>query len=443
MNLKLHNILRIEHADIEIGGLTVLTGENNSGKSTVGKILFSILKAVNNVRQIDKMKTISVIKDELSAIRRMFRGSDNVDILNDIQSLSVTLTSGSISVDDLYQFLTNKAEKKNFSSRGFAVIRNHLARIKQHIKKLDNPELAVREEFDVIAKSEFMESMNSYGKRFSEIYFHDDTTDADGSVVNLKISDGKVDKVSLWGNSSIEDVTYIESPLYLHLLNSLRLSSPIQTASLRGIPTSLKKENVPYHLADMAEKILTGADDVIGIYDGLFGQNYRNQLKEINSVIGGEFVLNNKTKQLSFNQKGYTVPTISVASGIKSFGVLQRLIETDNVSTFKMLIWDEPENHLHPEWQTLFCKLIIELVSDGVPVVISSHSPYFVQALRYYAAAKGIERDVRYYMAEESDDNSLLSTIKEVTNDLNQVFSRLAAPLREIMNVDYVRNSMK
>ena len=42
MKLKLHNILKIEDADIEIGGLTVLTGENNSGKSTVGKILFSI-----------------------------------------------------------------------------------------------------------------------------------------------------------------------------------------------------------------------------------------------------------------------------------------------------------------------------------------------------------------------------------------------------------------
>ncbi len=55
---------------------------------------------------------------------------------------------------------------------------------------------------------------------------------------------------------------------------------------------------------------------------------------------------------------------------------------------------------------------------------------------------KGIEKDVKYYMAEDSDETKL-STLKEVTNDLNRVFTRLAAPLREIMNVDAVRNSMK
>ena len=71
MRLKLRNVLKIKNADIEIGGLTVLTGENDSGKSTVGKILFSILKAANNARQIDKMKTISLLKSELGTLKKM------------------------------------------------------------------------------------------------------------------------------------------------------------------------------------------------------------------------------------------------------------------------------------------------------------------------------------------------------------------------------------
>ena len=136
------------------------------------------------------------------------------------------------------------------------------------------------------------------------------------------------------------------------------------------------------------------------------------------------------------------VPPVSVASGVKSFGVMQRLIQTDSISTFKMLVWDEPEIHLHPEWQIVFCRMIVELVAKGVPIVVSSHSPYFVQALRYFASAKGIEKDVKYYMAEESDE-TMLATVKEVTDDLNRIFTRLAAPLRDIMNVDAVRNSMK
>lgn len=443
MKLKLHNILKIEDADIEIGGLTVLTGENNSGKSTVGKILFSILKAVNNVRQVDKMKTISIIRTELISLKRMFHRSEDTSILDDIQNLSLNIVDKLIDVNNLRQNLEIEAERRNFSSRMVAMIRSRLYRIEALIVKLDNPEVAVRDEFESIAKSEFMETLNSYGSMNSTILFHDDTSDADGSDIEISLYDGKVDYVRLLGNSSLEDVTYIESPLYLHILNTLRLTSSIPTTSLRGLPSYLRRENIPYHLADMADKILSSSDELSDLFNhDLFGTDYSSQLDEINSVIGGEFILNNKTKQLSFKENGHVVPPISVASGIKSFGVLQRLIQTDNISTFKMLIWDEPEIHLHPEWQIVFCKLIIELVAKGIPIVVSSHSPYFVQALRYFASAKGIEKDVKYYMAEESNETRL-STVKEVTNDLNRVFALLAAPLRDIMNVDAIRNSMK
>lgn len=443
MKLRLHNILKIEDADIEAGGLTVLTGENNSGKSTVGKILFSILKAANNVRQIDKMKTISLVRVELVALKNMFQSSDSASILGDVQDLSLNLVNGITSVDELRQLLETEAEKRNFSSRMMAIMRNRLVRIGDFIVKLDSPEMAVRDEFEAIAKSEFMEPLNSYGSKDSFIQFHDETTDADGSDIEICICDGKVDKVRLNGNSSLEDITYIESPLYLPILNTLRLSSPLPTASLAGLPDSLRKDTVPYHLADMADKILSGSEDLAGLYNqDSYGVDLRNQLDAISKVIGGKFELNNKTKQLAFNQDGHMVPPVSVASGVKSFGVMQRLIQTDSISTFKMLVWDEPEIHLHPEWQIVFSRMIVELVAKGVPIVVSSHSPYFVQALRYFASAKGIEKDVKYYMAEESDE-TMLATVKEVTDDLNCIFTRLAAPLRDIMNVDAVRNSMK
>lgn len=443
MNLKLHNILKIKDADIEIGGLTVLTGENNSGKSTVGKILFSILKATNNVRQLDKMKTVSIIRRELLSLKKMFHSSENISFLEDIQILSLNLIDRGISVDEMRQILEIEAEKRDFSSRSVAIMQNRLTRIDKLIIKLDNPEIAVKDEFEAIAKSEFMEPLNSFGSKDSYILFHDETTDADGSDIELVINDGKVDKIRLWGNSSVEDITYIESPIYLHILNTLRLSSPIPTTSLRGIPSSLRRDNIPYHLADMAEKMLSSAEDLTGLFSQeIYGEDYRNQLDEISSVTGGEFVLNDKAKQLAFKQNGNVVPPISVASGIKSFGVLQRLLQTDSISTFKMLIWDEPEIHLHPEWQVIFCRLIVQLVAKGTPIVVSSHSPYFVQALRYFASAYGIEKDIKYYMAEESNETTL-STVKEVTNDLNRIFTRLAAPLRDIMNVDAVRNSMK
>ena len=42
MRLTLKNIGKIENADVKIDGITIIAGENNTGKSTVGKILFSV-----------------------------------------------------------------------------------------------------------------------------------------------------------------------------------------------------------------------------------------------------------------------------------------------------------------------------------------------------------------------------------------------------------------
>ena len=72
MKLKLHNILKVADADIELGGLTVITGENDSGKSTVGKVLFSTLKAANNVRQVDRVNTLSIPRTQLASVKRLF-----------------------------------------------------------------------------------------------------------------------------------------------------------------------------------------------------------------------------------------------------------------------------------------------------------------------------------------------------------------------------------
>ena len=42
MKLKIQNFAKIKEANIVIDGITVIAGENNTGKSTVGKILFSL-----------------------------------------------------------------------------------------------------------------------------------------------------------------------------------------------------------------------------------------------------------------------------------------------------------------------------------------------------------------------------------------------------------------
>ena len=51
MKLKINNVGIIQNSEINISGLTVITGNNNSGKSTVGKVLSSIVSSTINLKE--------------------------------------------------------------------------------------------------------------------------------------------------------------------------------------------------------------------------------------------------------------------------------------------------------------------------------------------------------------------------------------------------------
>ena len=50
MKLTINNFNMIKQAEIELNGLTVIAGANDTGKSTIGKLLFSIVKSYNMSR---------------------------------------------------------------------------------------------------------------------------------------------------------------------------------------------------------------------------------------------------------------------------------------------------------------------------------------------------------------------------------------------------------
>ena len=73
MNIKIENVGIIKHADVKLNGLTVIAGENDSGKSTVGKLIFSIVKAVNQYEQIlneDKRDKVKRMIEDIYVLMR-------------------------------------------------------------------------------------------------------------------------------------------------------------------------------------------------------------------------------------------------------------------------------------------------------------------------------------------------------------------------------------
>jgi predicted ATPase len=106
-------------------------------------------------------------------------------------------------------------------------------------------------------------------------------------------------------------------------------------------------------------------DTIVNIIDGYFKQDKK-----------GDFYFYKDTQQIELE---------NTAMGIKQFGILQVLSKNGYLNSNTLLILDEPEVHLHPKWQLEMAKIIVELVKNGVKIVVNSHSPYMIEALERYA----------------------------------------------------------
>ena len=66
MKLSLRNIGKIDEATVEIDGITIIAGENNTGKSTVGRALFSVFNSfcgIDGKIKLERIKSVEGIID--------------------------------------------------------------------------------------------------------------------------------------------------------------------------------------------------------------------------------------------------------------------------------------------------------------------------------------------------------------------------------------------
>ena len=63
----------------------------------------------------------------------------------------------------------------------------------------------------------------------------------------------------------------------------------------------------------------------------------------------------------------------------------QLLLQKGRLNSNNLLIIDEPEVHLHPTWQVKFAEILVLLSKElAIPVLLTSHSPYFIEALEEF-----------------------------------------------------------
>ena len=120
--------------------------------------------------------------------------------------------------------------------------------------------------------------------------------------------------------------------------------------------------------------------------------------------------------------------------GAKIFAILKMLLKNGCLNSNTYLILDEPESHLHPEWQNLFAEIIALLVKEiGLKTVITSHSPNFVLAIQTFSQKYGLNDISNYYITQKVDEYRVC--YKCVNDNLQLIYADFAKYFSEIKSL--------
>ena len=153
-----------------------------------------------------------------------------------------------------------------------------------------------------------------------------------------------------------------------------------------------------------------------------------NLLSLLRDITGGK-VIDKKDivgqEKLYFTRKSdnLIVKLENTATGIKSFAYLDRLLENGYLIYDTILILDEPEAHLHPQWIVEFARMLVLIHKNtGLYIMLASHDPDMVSTIRYVAEAEGVLERTNFYLAEQ-DGESQTYTYKDLGKDIEPIFA--------------------
>lgn len=414
MKLSLKNIGKIETASVEINGITVIAGENNTGKSTVGRALFAVFNSFYNIRkqiESERVQNIENLIDMMyrNVTNRYTRRFDSGEIAQKIVAQIYLYKDDTEAVKDII-VKTILQYDENFEKHiGDNSIDEYIVRIKDglNVADLDIFKSVLEKKLD----AEFAGEVNNiFTDKTGEIVLSIKDTN-----IIVTIEDNAVKSVV--GKIDLHTQTvYIDDPF---VIDEVRYTYGIDNSSLdhRGyLREKLNKENN----ANLIDEIIA-SNKLDNIY------------RKISTVISGDIV-KNKRSGLGYQRKNTdkVLDVKNLSTGFKTFAILKTLLMNGTIEYNGTIILDEPEIHLHPEWQLLFAELIVLIQKEfGVHILLNTHSPYFLNAIEVYAVKYGINDRCKYYLASSQDD---ISTIGDVTNNIELIYSKLARPLQELEN---------
>ena len=250
------------------------------------------------------------------------------------------------------------------------------------------------------------------------------------AVLNLKISDNNSFSVNIGEEKTeieVEDglyvnnnIVYIETSNVIDQLNKRRtLSSGGMLNSYENNIMALLKQE-PKNETELSKEEQEERMFVLEMFQSIFEEVLHGELARKD---GNFFFKEFESEEL--------IDVKNVSSGMKCLLVIQRLIQNGTINKNTIVIIDEPETNLHPEWQVLFANILVLLNKLlGIKLLINSHSPYFIRALEVKMAVNEMADKGSYYLMTPCGDTLFES--KDVTSSTEEIYRYLYKPLESL-----------
>jgi predicted ATP-dependent endonuclease of OLD family len=442
LKIRIKDFRAIKSADIVLDGITVVAGINGCGKSTISKLLYSTIKTtvefdkivIDNL--IAQLRDIRYFLDELSREVEFFSKENPENSLKQEKEIpdvryrfhrlfllnrNTELREQEIKILTAIDYFIASFENLSESFKQGKRYKTRLYRLERFLKgeffgkdkELENielPELLNRLKENV--KSKFSKAYLDIENRPLNVldrivldYFSDEVKVNNFNIEELGALITKRSEKKLSNFLTINKVAYIDTPMTIGIEN-------------------IEMTNVK-HWSDL-DSLLKNKDENPKKIESI-----SKMLKD--EIIQGESKYDSKTETFVYDRNdGFSNDLFSCATGLKSFSILQILYNNGFLDNKTLLIIDEPETHLHPDWIVQYARLIVLLHKElNVNFFIASHNPDMVMALKYISKKELRETDsVNFYLAEEND--KFLFDYKHVETDIESIFKSFNSAIDRI-----------
>ena len=409
MKLSIKNVGKLKEADVEINGITVITGENDTGKSTVGKVLWSVF---NGFYEIDE----KVYNEKVSELEKII---DEIIKENVYKNLSTDYNS-------FFEIFNSTREKiaieflkgnKNYSEDEIKIIINNykkdlkIENISKFVQEINETLKISDKEIIKVIVSRVMNK--EFHNQINAVFFKEKMNIGEISLkikdkeINLKIENNEISDVQSYFLINKETM-YIDNPFILDSYD-------------------FEDEN---HQTHLATNVFSENENSV-ISEIKVKKKLNNIYQKLNSVLSGE-ILENKNSKFVYRKNGEDIDLKNLSTGLKTFAIIKMLLQNGTLEENGTIILDEPEIHLHPEWQIKFAELIVLLQKEfKMHILLTTHSPYFLKAIQVYSKKYKISNKCKYYMSELDGEQAILV---DKTNKTDDLFYKLAISFENLMN---------